>query len=37
MKFMKRKLKQWWSTMPSISTKRTCHLKLLNIKKDHDV
>ena len=32
---MKRKFKQWWSTIPQISTKRiiTSHLKSLNIKK----
>jgi hypothetical protein len=31
---MKRKFKQWWSTIPSISTKRTTTscLKILNIK-----
>jgi len=33
--FMKRKLKQWWSTIPPISTKRTSisNLKSLNMKR----
>jgi hypothetical protein len=33
--FMKRKFKQWWSTIPSTSTKQTItsHLNLLNTKK----
>jgi len=34
---MKRKIKQWWSTIQPISTNRTTisHLKSLNIKKKH--
>ena len=36
---MKRKFKQWWSTIPPISTKPTIisPLHLLNTKKDHDI
>ena len=36
---MKRKFKQWWSTIPSISTKRTItsHLTWLTEKKDHNI
>jgi len=34
---MKRKLKQWWSTIPPISTKRTftSHLNSLDTNKYH--
>ena len=37
--FMKRKFKQWWSTIPSTSTKQTItsHLNLLSTKKDHNI
>jgi hypothetical protein len=38
---MKRNLKQWWSTVPSIPTKRTTiahlELKLLRQNKKHDM
>jgi hypothetical protein len=36
---MKRKFKEWWLTIPPISTKRTTtfHLKSLNRKKDKDI
>jgi len=36
---MKRKFKQWWSTIPSISTKQTItsHLNSLNTKMNHDI
>ena len=35
--YMKRKFKQWWSTTPSISTKRTItsHLEPFSTQKDH--
>ena len=36
---MKRKLKQWWSTISPISTNQTStsHLKSLNKKKEHEI
>ena len=39
LKTMKRNFKQWWTTIPPISTKRTItsHLKSVNIKKDHEI
>ena len=37
--FMKRKFKQWWSTIPSTSTKQTItsHLNPLSTKKTHNI
>jgi len=32
---MKSKFKQWWSTIPPISTKRNNYLHLTHTKKDH--
>ena len=39
MLIIKRKLKQWWSTIASLSIKPTIisHIKLLNTKIDHDI